>query len=263
MYIKNYYGEDTLIDGFTYKSILEESVIYTGGCCEAPMDLGAGFLRDDTTAHKVYWRQLGMASDTLLYDFTLELGDTLKGLYGGLGLCGGMTLTVESVDSIQIGGNYRKKINFLTDDPCHETSIIEGIGSTNGLTACYTVPASYGIGLSCFSVNENIIYTGLCGGPYLAPCGELPTALGGATEIRKGIFHISPNPFVNHVEFSINSVNLPLEVSVVDLLGRELLRFPVSYAKKKLDMSSLSKGLYFLRVHKDGKFLYQTKILKQ
>ncbi|MBK6409640.1 MAG: T9SS type A sorting domain-containing protein [Flavobacteriales bacterium] len=90
----------------------------------------------------------------------------------------------------------------------------------------------------------------------------MPTALGGATEIRKGIFHISPNPFVNHVEFSINSVNLPLEVSVVDLLGRELLGFPY-LMRKKLDMSSLSKGLYFLRVHKDGKFLYQTKILKQ
>jgi len=192
-YIQNYYDGDTIIDGLLYKKINETTGGYSGGCsCFPPEDLGPGYLRDDTAARMVYWRQPGMASDTLLYDFTMELGDTLHGLYGNTGLCSTAVLTVQSIDSILMGGSYRRRINF-SPDPCTPTSIIEGMGSTTGLTSCHVTPAELGITLVCFTVDGELLYTTPCGSPDLIACSET-LGIPAANSTTKPDALVTPNP---------------------------------------------------------------------
>ncbi len=189
VYIQEYYDGDTLIGLYSYKIIMQAA---TDTNCNTPPGLGAGFLRDDTAAHKVYWRIPGMATDTLLYDFTLEVGDTLRGLYGNTGLCADGVVTVYSVDSIIVGTNYRRRINFSWDQ-CFGPSIIEGIGSTTGLTFCTFMNKSFGTILTCFMVNSELLYTQPCGAPIWAPCGELPLGLTGKHS-ADSLLTATPNP---------------------------------------------------------------------
>ncbi|HRQ85987.1 MAG TPA: T9SS type A sorting domain-containing protein [Flavobacteriales bacterium] len=186
--VQDYYAGDTIIDQHTYK-IIAEYVTDPIDC--APHGIGTGFLFDDTAARKVYWRIPGATSDSLLYDFTLEVGDTLRGLYANTGPCADAPVTIISIDSIEVGGSYRRKMNLANDD-CFGPSIIEGLGSTTGLTSCYFMNKSFGIVLTCFTVNGELLYEKPCGAPELAPCGNLP--LGFSSEHSFAHDIVTPNP---------------------------------------------------------------------
>lgn len=194
-YVQYYMAGDTVIDGTAYKIIDQSvSIWYGGGCtCQVPEDLGEGYLREDTAARKVYWRIPGSDTDALLYDFTLEPGDTLNGLAGNTDMCGSFVFTVQSIDSILMGSSYRKRINFFAD-PCNPFSIIEGVGSTAGLTACYIpAPASAGIQLHCATVGNSVLYTGPCA-PSLLTCGELETGVHEGMPPPRRVYHIAAQP---------------------------------------------------------------------
>lgn len=146
-YIQNYYTGDTLIHGYEYKRVHTTYVPMTSnGCCSPPRWELPTNIREDTTARRVYLRLDGMDSDTLLYDFAVQIGGTLRGYLGNCNL-----FTVESIDSVLVGSSFRKRINFTSYfGDCHDLSIIEGIGSTKGLIECVVPSFQEGIGLLCF-----------------------------------------------------------------------------------------------------------------
>jgi hypothetical protein len=207
-YIRDSYAGDTLIDGFTYKRIEHEVLVTAGGCCYPPEGMGIGFLREDVNARKVYWRWPGEPSDTLLYNFNLDIGDTLDGYFG---YCN-QNWTVQSIDSALVGSNYRKRINFDTSETCGQFSFIEGIGSTIGLTICYYGHFEMGAGLACFSVDGDIFYTAPCGNPDLVPCGELPINVLERSFNKRSRLAAFPNPSSGH--FTVNGVRSPFAISV-------------------------------------------------
>jgi hypothetical protein len=215
-YFKDYYDGDTIIDGFAYKKIYSEGIQMTGGsCCPYPGTAGTGYLREDTLARKVYWRTQWMNTDTLLYDFTLNIGDTLRGY---LEYCGsGVPVTVQSIDSIFINTSFRKRINFDTSDFCMYYSIIEGIGSTTGLTGCYFGHFETGIYLNCFSINDTIMYVAPCNGDTV-PCGALPSGIVALDSKIK--ISITPNP--THNSFTITSPFQNARVEIYNMLGEKV-----------------------------------------
>lgn len=235
VYIQNYFAGDTSIEGNTYKVVHEVVSQDPGGCCGPPEDLGPGYLRDDTAAHKVYWRIPGMDADTLLFDFTLEVGDTLGGLYGNTGLCAGGLFTVQSIDSVQVGGSFRRRINFSGTDPCQQTSIIEGVGSTNGLTACYATPNTFSILLMCFTVNGELLYMSPCGEPYLQACGELPSRIPDNAN-NFGSVGPTPNPSIGLFHFS----QAAEQIIVYNAQGKLLFR----QHGNEVDLSAYPPGVY-------------------
>ena len=232
VYIQDYYAGDTLIGLYSYKIIMQAA---TDTICDTPPGLGAGFLRDDTAAHKVYWRIPGMATDTLLYDFTLEVGDTLRGLYANTGLCADGVVTVHSVDSIMVGTNYRKRINFSWD-PCFGPSIIEGIGSTTGLTFCTFMYKSFGTILTCFMVNGELLYTQPCGAPILAPCENLP--LGMPAIVRSGEPDVAATPNPSTGLFYLGQATA--QISVYNAQGKLLFQ----QHGNEVDLSTYPPGVY-------------------
>jgi len=233
--IQEYYTGDTLIDGLAYKIIHEAVSPVSSGCCSVPLGIGPGYLRDDTAAHKVYWRIPGTSSDSLLYDFTLEEGDTLRGLYANTGLCAEGVVTVISIDSVQVGNSYRRRLNLL-NDPCFGPSIIEGIGSTTGLTSCYFMNKSFGIILNCFTVNGELMYEKPCGAPDLLACGNLPLEIVPITTAPAQKLTINPNPSTGHFYLG----QAVRQVTVYSAQGRLLF----TAHGKEVDLSSQQPGVY-------------------
>ncbi len=261
-YIQDYMAGDTVIDGNAY-TIIAQSVSgdFEGCSCTIPEDLGAGFLREDTAARKVYWRFPSATSDTLLYDFTLEVGDTLGGLYGNTGLCAQGIFTVQYIDSILVGNSYRKMIVFQ-GGPCNPTAIIEGVGSTNGLTACYTIPTSFSIRLDCFTVADTLLYSAPCG-PTQISCGDLPSGVQGvAWPVAEPIaFH--PNPMASVVQLVCRAGLCPLDLVLRDVTGKAVVRSRITQARSTLDLTALGKGVYMALVFRNGVLVRSEKLVKQ
>ena len=258
-HVQNSYAGDTLIDGFQYKRIQEIFVMTSSnGCCYPPENLGSGFLREDTIAKKVYWRSEAMAGDTLLYDFDVQVGDTLTGYMGSCD----MTWTVGSIDSILIDLNYRKRINYeVSFDPGIQFSIIEGIGSTYGLTTCPFVPFEMGIFLSCYTVDGDLLYPP--SGADMAACGDLTSAVNPHMALGPSPLTCMPNPATDRLVLQCDVSRLPLDVSVVDLTGVVHLRYVLNMANSAIDISSLSSGVYFLHAVRRGTLVTTEMFIKQ
>lgn len=260
-YIQNYYSGDTLIDGYENKRVLTTYVPMTSNdCCSPPrLELPVN-IREDTTAKQVYVRFDGMYSDTLLYDFSLQIGDTLGGFLGNCNL-----FTVESIDSVLVGSSFRKRINYTSYlGDCHDLSIIEGIGSTKGLVECVVPSFQEGIGLLCFSVDGVVLYnaTAPCG-PDIVPCGLQLSAGSEGPGHRNIPIRIAPNP--NQGQFRLEFADPILaqtHYSVCDATGRSLyLRpLPTGATLAVVDLSRFGRGIYVLRVA-DPKGVWQERVV--
>ena len=265
-YIKDYYGGDTLIDGNNYKKIVEEVYPMTNGnCCPVPNGSGAGLLRDDTIAKKVYWRAQWMSNDTLLYDFTLQVGDTVNDFLQ----CEWGALTVVSIDSILIGGSYRKRINFdyTLIMPYQNYSIIEGIGSTDGLTVPNCNTMGFGTFLNCFSENDIVLYShGLS--PDTIPCGTLPVGVNNLHQQTKEMVTVFPNPATEGeitFKFENTEYHNTMELKCFDIFGREVFKEKIYRYQGEgiVDVSGWGKGMCFAVVYADGKPIGQVKFVVQ
>lgn len=160
---------DTILNSTNYIKIsrLIDNNLYPNaeGC-----GLHIGYLaaiRDDSLNKKVYVIPKDSLQELLLYDFNLNVGDSLISYYTQIYQCQSNALYVETIDSILVNNNYRKRMGFCNyaSPPCsieiHDRSyyIIEGIGSAWGLfdnfLFHYDCGRSY---LTCYSENDHILY---------------------------------------------------------------------------------------------------------
>jgi hypothetical protein len=82
-----------------------------------PLTLDSGYigaLRDDIIANKTFL-VFQNKNDTLLYDYNLKAGDTLKGVITFS--CNNVIL---SVDSVLVNGQYRKRWNYKDCDSINQ-----------------------------------------------------------------------------------------------------------------------------------------------
>ncbi|NOX47415.1 MAG: T9SS type A sorting domain-containing protein [Chlorobi bacterium] len=119
-----------------------------------------GFLREDTINHQVYYR--GNADDGLLYDFNIEIGDSIYidnyyyDFTDALLIC-------DSIDYVNINGEQKQRFYFYSDfsKSIYSEIWIEDIGSMYGLLASGYGGVGFGGGapkLLCCSKNDDIIY---------------------------------------------------------------------------------------------------------
>jgi hypothetical protein len=125
---------DTLINGSTCQKIMRSPVEADSISCDvigqpsAPSSGYVGAICEIPDSNKVNFIYPGSETAYLLYDYNMNLGDTLRGL-----LVQFDTLLVSNKDSIQINGVYHKRWTF-TPTPDNVTSyLIEGIGTKAGL----------------------------------------------------------------------------------------------------------------------------------
>lgn len=70
-YFTEYTGSDTLISGLPYKTLWGETNTWPANLCVI------GFVREDIASRKVYFLDIDSVNEFLLYDFGMEIGDSI------------------------------------------------------------------------------------------------------------------------------------------------------------------------------------------
>ena len=232
---------DTLISGQIYHKLSTPYVVqyyHINGCGgEGPGYRGA--IRQDKAIKKVFIVQPLDTLEKLLYDFNMNVGDTVKGVVESGAL---IKDTVQSIDSVLVGSSYRKRWNIT-----YGISFVEGIGSEFGLVE-YSKNGIIGTfpfyGITCFSQNGVTLY------PYYSTNCQLITSINSVDKNSNEI-KIYPNPsngsFTADFDQSIKSIWL------TDLLGNIIVKHETNN-QTKFNIDNLSSGTYILTaIDKDGR----------
>ena len=218
-------GQDTLIGAETYTQVHQ-----------CPEDLYQGAFRNSNG--KVFFVPKDSLNEYLLFDFTVEVGDTVPELFCKMG--GYMDFVyhdfvIYEVDSILVAGTYRKRINQMW---------VEGIGNKQGfLWEPWINISQYWVNQMCVSINSQQAYP--VEGPN--PC-ELTAAV---DEQNLVAWELYPNPSQDFV--SIRSDFTPDNIDIFDLTGR---KYPLNYVKNNgeivVDLKYFRRGSYVIRIHRSG-----------
>lgn len=208
------YNGDTLINGFNYKKILKSGNIFFPSCYPGSPLGYQGAIRDDSIAKMVYLVLPGNSTDTVLYDYNLSIGDTVRSYLKQLTPL--IEYIVTAIDSQMIGGDYRKKWILTPSCPsCLNAYYIEGVGNLYGLLDSYYQNESGSL-LLCFSVNSQPLY-------YDAGNPNSCTIVKVGYQDKFSNALLSPNPVCCH---SFKLTNLPINnnierISITDITGRK------------------------------------------
>jgi hypothetical protein len=251
---------DTLISNIVYHKLLKITISYPvggNGMClynfpGGPTTTYAGSIREDSLQRKIYLLLPASSVDTLLYDFTLNPGDTLR-TYNACYFCNpNNPVTVTAIDSILIGTSYRKKwIIDGSSSGINNASIIEGIGSTLGLLEPM-INFEWGGTLLCFSQDNQTLYPM----PVSGNC-SLITSTG--KFVTSPDIQIFPNPA--RQTFHVQSESIISDIKISNASGQIIYKnfFGQKYAE--VNLANTHPGVYFLQLQSENKNIIQTKLL--
>lgn len=229
---------DTIIKSINYRKLTVpiQVIVSNGGCAATGSWTNPGYyaggVRQDIPNKKVFFIRPTDTTEQLLYDFNMAVGDTVKGYTETFA---SPSDTVQSIDSVLVGGLYRKRWKL---NSCYNFYFIEGIGSTFGLMGlspgCITDGGDYS--LTCFHQNGQTLY------PSTAANCELITSVNTA-EKKSNQINISPNP--SNGSFIIDFDKSIKEIRITDLLGNIIIRHE-THNQSKLKIDNLQSGTYIL-----------------
>lgn len=218
---------DTVVKGNSYHKLYVAYVMASPTLCVINNAGYKGAYRDDTLMKKVFYVPSSDTTEYLLYDFNLQVGDSVRGY---LQSCCGPLDKVISIDSILIGGIYHKRW-YVNNN--YGIYFIEGIGSTYGLIkpslGSADGPFYY---LDCFQRNGHWQYP-----DSTASCDQI--TLMNSVNNDAAQINIFPNPASNKIR-----LNTEAELKLYDIAGHEIL----NAKEKEIDVSNLEAGIYFVFV---------------
>ncbi|MEM1357698.1 MAG: T9SS type A sorting domain-containing protein [Bacteroidota bacterium] len=250
---------DTIINQKAYKKLYEHRLVYWPE--EGVPPLAApyevlperrliGMLRDDTTAQRVYGimrigRREGAADftpDTLLQEYSLEMGDTLKGW--GFDTGGGALVVTEVLYEYHFG--RQRKVLKSWDGPYYE-----GIGSL------FYGPSSGGS--SYITNSETHVLVDYCLGDF----GECRLWLTPVAELTQDIkIIISPNPFAHFINLETKRpFSKTITTRLLNTLGETISTTKLT-GQATISTENLPAGIYFLEFRQGSKRTLK-KVIKQ
>ena len=235
----------------------------------------AGFLREDTSARKVYFVNTTGGSDELIYDFSLNAGDSLSLNFFQSGFFSSGNFTVDSISTVTITAGLRR-IFYLTNHarPAYSLEWIEGVGSPEHPFYTYSENSDgglmfsfctgnqyyYGSYLSCFYHSSNV---------YFDECAYNHALIDGCFMVNDSCNYgnicgnISENSMIKNISFSPNPTHAEITIEVDVLQSAEYVfqiynidgriatstlteTFLIGRNSRKINVSSLANGTYFL-----------------
>lgn len=235
---------DTIINSISYKKLsVPVIMVDVVGLCTPSgnwMDPGyyAGSTRSDSTSKKVFFIPPTDSVEQLLYDFNLNIGDTVRGF---LQSWANPDDVVISTDSVLVGNNYRKRwfINSY-----YNIYVIEGIGSTYGLLQLSPGVAlidGYDVTLNCFSENSITLY------PTAVSNCELITSFNDLS-LNVSQISISPNPFQTSATIQVGPEFENGTLKIYNSLGAVVKEVKLNQRNYLLNKNNLPNGIYFLEL---------------
>lgn len=240
---RSHYNEYTVGDTLVNDSLLCYKLLRKGVLCDEYSDFSCienqytPFTQDMglicEQEKKVYF------NNNLLYDFNVEVGDTIE---HWLGVQGGINnypiVTIVNIDSVEMCGKIRRRFQASNFTP-GETYFIEGIGSTSGLLPAYQDQLD-GSTLMCYS-DQNC-----------APCPIIVDV----DEVSQSHIKVYPNPFKENIFIDTEMVDY--QITIFNQNGQTIKTFQ---NESNLELAELPSGVYFLGIHFDNNIEYQ-KIVK-
>lgn len=252
---------DTIIGQYTYKKMIhhglndeqqQPSPNPSSPPCNPTFTFSGpyAYLRQDSL--KIYIREIYEDTDSLLYDFDLQIGDTLP-----LSFNNSLSdITVTGITTLQVGNENRKVFQLSTNGQPIE-KLIEGIGHNLGFIGTMQPFEFSETELVCFSRNDTTYYT--------SPSGICDLNVGIEEPSIVNEFLVFPNPVNSSL---IIETALPLGIRAIyalDLFGKKTpLNFEVLNEKQfKINSEKLNKGIYFLQFIDFNSQVYTYKIVKE
>lgn len=264
---------DTMINETTYKKLFYHSYIeeFTPDSLQY-----IAAMREDSLNEKVYFIWKNHEDEVLLYDFSLEVGNTFEVNSPFLGL-GEPTyiedyfnqriLEVAQISETVIGGEARKTIHLTRyEDPSFGEYWIEGIGSSVGLiyAGYFSDPimdAPYPF-LLCVHEDSILMYQeddpwGL----YMNTCYAEPTTNVDEIEVKSYGFNVWPTFFKEQIFLQSNSQ--AFKVSVYDLTGRMIYQYHSLESLTELTIPTIhwESGLYVIKMSNPDSYVTK-KVIK-
>ena len=197
---------------------------------------------------KVWKRHLNTSEETLLYDFTASVGDTL--CFGEPGA----SFVLDSISMVQIGDVDRRKFWFGLEydglgNPRAKETWVEGIGSDYGLlwSGYYGVYDGWHC-LLCFHQYGELVWQN----PEYNTCSYPYDAI---EENKDSEISVYPNPVRDRVV--IEGIEVA-EVEVYNALGQIVKTFQ---GTNEISVADLPQGVYLLRIADTEEKVYTNKIM--
>lgn len=245
----NYYFDgDTLINSEiyhkVYRSEVDSVVDWNLGSLPPMIDSGyVGALRDDSAANQSFFVFRDTEEDSLLFDYNLEIGDSLRGCMVAWDY---QRPIVTSIDSVLIDGSFRNRWNFseIQARGPEFPYFIEGVGSSVGL---FEHVWSYNIdfrlrNLVCVKYGNDVIfqtdYESSYGCNFVSTGDELSNDFG---------LTLYPNP-TNGSFFICSESSKSMEITVFNLMGQEVYSRTNVKSNEVIELGNVETGIYLVKV---------------
>lgn len=237
---KYYTDGDTIINSLTYSKIKKLEGPNLNDVSLFPTYTGA--IRQDTLNQKIYVVLTDSTTEHILYDFSLQVGDTNNSVLHSLvsNCLGFNTETLYLIDTIQVNGNDHRVFHFQGSCAGNAVSYIEGIGSDFGLLFpnLMDIQESH---LACLKINNQTYY----------PSSTVSCVLTfvGVDEINPNpTISISPNPASTMLHISLDDNTLNQNGKLLDNQGKVLKNFNLTSGENHIDIHDLDSGVYFVKI---------------
>lgn len=233
-------GPDTLMDGHWYKPLRVQvirsnpPVPFCGGFyLDTTQTYPGGWVREDTMSRRVYKREPGDGAEVLLFDFSLQKGDTLW--YADAGFA------IDSVfDFTLINGETRRA--FVIESfgvAFNQNMYVEGLGYLLGAFNQVFLPFEGWSETTCVRNGMEILY------------GEGPGCIfstsGSEEPLAGNLPELGPNPFSGYLILRMKAIQPAFTFALFDAQGHCCYRqeIPAGSESFYLNLPDLPKGLYF------------------
>lgn len=244
------YKGDTMVNNLTYHRLYYTYQVFG----EVTQGGYKGLIRQDTAQKKVYYFPSNEPGEYLLYDFNLQIGDTLPVTYNHGALD---EMVVENIDTLLMNGAYRKSYRLLPPNYNGDTTLlIEGIGATSGLINALGTSNGwerYSL-LTCFQADGETIYS-----PYdIGLC----TILGIVDQNNTIQVSLQPNPVRQGSELTLTSdIPTAINAKIFNVFGNLIWESEKDSNEIKWDTRLFNRGIYFVKVFHKEQFIALRKII--
>lgn len=213
-----------------------------------------GALRPDNNHNKVFFIPKDSLYEVLLYDFNLEVGDTVPVWHNEFH----SPIKVESIDTIVVNGISLRRFDMESKkmpESVYGRVIIEGIGSISDLVLIQNnLEGSHGF--TCFlDFDKDFHYPENCENDILSIDNNNKTNY-------ETSLSIVPNPCSNEFILSFENMNNEYQwAELTNFSGAIIKHINIFENKQKIETSQLTNGIYIVSVYNNYGLIKRNKLL--
>lgn len=222
-----------------------------------------GYIRSENA--KVYYKETDTSTTQQLYDFNLEIGDSVNYKFNTFGNVYSTWLKVIEIDTVTINNQDYKRFKFSEPQadnfPQTLGSVvkevwIEGIGSLRNPifpAKPFTLDSEWGqkVDLTCSFIDETRYYHN----ESYSECYVRDIL--NVEQLQQNYAEIYPNPTDNKLNI-ITLQNESYDLEIINSLGEIILIQQLNGTTNTIDVRELKSGVYFLKI----KHLHDFQIVK-